>query len=483
MPESNANQNLPTILVLPTDPFRRKIDNSTAEERIMADLIATAKCPVTVQAWQPSVFSRMLNNYLPIGTFVVLTDGRVVQILRYADEPRCRPTIEAPNLKLHGCIHAPPNQQQPFVLPMSPILLGILDRELVKSTKIISFFSDDIDDLAFIFLLDDIVKKGHVIHGIENCWFIRYNSNGESLAEPDMFSSFPSGLKEQGFRGFADTPLNIWSSIVLLQQQFRGVMSRYGAKCQGDFHTVGKMKFPFPYEAFMYLIYRLRRKNLSILNSKEKKNVIKPILIPTGLLQATVRVEHSCNSICIENRLDIEAFSAIVGYSPLIGIRARRPRLDNNRRLFVNDKVNYCVGEQSNPQPDSSISGSIKFVRDEVDLLITIEYDTFVYIPDDDIVGKTKECEYDLLNKLIAHQVRYNDLPAAEVAFKYPGNIKVGRRFMFDGRLHRISVLSEQTERIECTVRALTNPVIFTDSHQVSLLVRQQYFGDNINQE
>jgi hypothetical protein len=272
---SNANELQPPFPPYLSPFFKyesREFDNKNSTATIiMEELYETATCKKTVQAWQPAVFAKMLNNWLPIGTIVVLSNSKVVRIIRYAVEPRCRPTTEAPNVLLIGDLFETPLHQQPFALPMSPLLRGIRDRELIVTSKQVQFRSEDIDDLAFLFTDTCLVKKGYVIQGMANCWFVRFDCNMQSVAGTGIFRSFASGYKDLGFRGYTDTPRNIWLSIVLLQQQFRGVMSRYGAKCQGDFHTVGKIKVPFTIEAYGYLVYRLRCSNRAITNQKEKK--------------------------------------------------------------------------------------------------------------------------------------------------------------------------------------------------------------------
>jgi hypothetical protein len=298
-----------------------------------------------------------------------------------------------------------------------------------------------------------------------------------------MFHSFACGYFEQGFRGYSCLPQNIWKAIVTLQKHFRTIMSRYGAKCQGDFHSVHKSKLPFLFEAFMYISYRLKKNNLGgIERTRIKKNTIKAILIPSGLIQATVRIEENCESIIIDTQKNIEGFASIVGWSPLIGVRARRPRVEKHRRLLVNDKVNCCVGlprdEAASDVDISPSAGVIKLLLDDTDLVIEVEYDTFVYVPDDDNKGGTKNCEYDVINNFITFS---NTEPVVYLPnnglFEYPTNIKLGRKFMVDGTLHRITLIQSDHERIECCIRNQPRRVVFLDSQLVSALIRVHYFG------
>ena len=437
------------------------------------------------QAWQPPIFSRLLNNWLPVGTIVVLAGGRVVRITSHVHQPNYKPSQEAANVKLKGSLFLSPEHPEPFPTPINQIFLGIRNRELVLTNDDVVFMSDDIDDYAFVIPHDELVEKGYIIDGMVNCWFIRFDSDSHPiLDQADRFHSFASGYKAHGFRGHSCLPLNIWLGSTVLQKPFRSLMSRYGAKCQGDFHTVGKIRVPFLYEAFMYISYRLKKHNIGgIENTKCQTKLIRPILIPTGLIQATVRVKQTCYSINVNTRKNKEGFAGIVGWSPLMGVRARRPRVDNHRRLVVNDKVNYCAGPAAPSQThteneDSPASGSIKLSLDDTDLIIEVEYDTFVYVPDDDERGASSNCEYEILNNFMTHtSITAVDHVPIVGNFSYPSNVKLGRKFMLDGKLHRITALARQHERIECSVRNQVQRESFDDSQHVSTMVQSYYFG------
>jgi hypothetical protein len=122
------------------------------------------------------------------------------------------------------------------------------------------------------------------------------------------------------------------------------------------------------------------------------------------------------------------------------------------------DKVNCCVGlprdEAASDVDISPSAGVIKLLLDDTDLVIEVEYDTFVYVPDDDNKGGTKNCEYDVINNFITFS---NTEPVVYLPnnglFEYPTNIKLGRKFMVDGTLHWITLIQSDHQRIECSIR------------------------------
>jgi hypothetical protein len=425
---------------------------------------------------QPSFYCSQVEGCIPIGTIVRLKESHnIVRIVSYDGAPTMDEGAGT-NISLVGSVFKRVHDPEPFVAPVHPLFKGIRGRELVMTNYSKTFLSDDIDDIVFLFSAQKIEAEGYVLHGIDNAFFIRYGTSQTPIDDVQQFRSFASSYSE--YRGHSCFPSNMWRSIVVMQNEFRHTLSRYGQACQGNPHSKHKIRFHFSKDAYFYMLLRLKKKCVGLREDSTISTRIRPKLIAMGLEQITLKTKEWANKLVLYQAEHFEAFASMFSMSSLFGVRVRRPRLGNNRKLFVNDMVNFIAGPPRTSEDDQP-EGWIRFTMAETELIVELEYDCLVYTPSD-INGTPTDCPDKLLSDLIKHR---NPMPnlthvPEEESVRYPNNISVGRQFFRHGKLFTVHSISKREERIECkSTIANDGTLVFHDGNLLSNLIRQHYFG------
>jgi hypothetical protein len=223
----------------------------------------------------------------------------------------------------------------------------------------------------------------------------------------------------------------------------------------------------------------LKKKCVGLHNEFTISTKIRPKLIAMGLQQVTLRTQESANKVVLFQEEHFQAFASIFSFSSLLGVRVRRPRLGNTRKLFVNDMINYIAGPPRTSD-DEQPEGWIRFTMAETELIVELEYDCLVYTPSDSN-GNPDDCPDQVLATLIQHRNPMPNLTVVpeEEGVKYPSNISIGRQFFRHGKLWTVHYISKREERIECksTNGGNDGMVVFHNGNLLSTLIRQHYFG------
>jgi hypothetical protein len=164
---------------------------------------------------------------LPVGSFIVTACQQIVRIINVDDAGL-----------IVGNLFCPIQAAPTFPVPVHPLIRGLNDRELVQTLNKVTFHSHEVFDLVFIYSLEGLIDGGFAIHGINNAYVIRYYLDTHDFEPslvplcPSSHFPFPSHSPSASFLGECYSS-RVWTSLMLVQDEFRRILSRVGSAVQG----------------------------------------------------------------------------------------------------------------------------------------------------------------------------------------------------------------------------------------------------------
>ena len=265
---------------------------------------------------------------------------------------------------------------------VDPIQTGIPAgiEELVATTKYVVATPQDIIDVCFVFHMED-VENGIVNgQGITNCYTYRYRYNCEEtvmqqLTNVEYTPCFPSEMEEYtGEHSPSCTGSTLWYQMSSLQDDLFRILNRSGERQQ----TRYRQKFNFGTTLWRYLKYRTEGIVDEVELSHAKGNI--RTITTKGLKRNTVREKNKKKPTMLrfETNTQLKCLRSILGNSVTIGIRKRRPKLEESDTLLPPATLNIVVGNNADNKKNQSLPLTrIDFINSQKDSHLIIFYDDY----------------------------------------------------------------------------------------------------------
>jgi hypothetical protein len=427
-----------------------------------------------------------LKNYLHMGSFVVLADGVIARLVEFAADPGI----------VRANVYEKTMHSAPFPDPIPLPLRGIgQDREVVQ-TKEMRFLSPCyVKDVAFVFHPNRLAAEGLLLHGIKNAYFCRFRTVDEEdvQVEPGLvvgsvspldsvsFLSFPS--ESEDFEMFDDClARRLWSSIVLLQDTFRRMLSSTSQK-QGTFVPRKVERVVFPFESWSYLCRQVH--DVAPHSEKVVNKAVQVVL--AGCARTTIRRKQEARLLVFTTLEQFDGLMSVLGSFILFGVRQMKPKIGEVHRLRTNDIINVVStqvpSEADTDDADISSKSRVELLLSDQGLLcITLSYGRYQYRPSS-TNGVPIGCPSDNLAKAIMffrsstgnHDNNNGALLGNEVV---PSNIKVGHSFEYEEVIYLIKSIKRASCEVICSKthpKLDSGDVTFTDVGLVSLAITAYY--------
>ncbi len=265
--------------------------------------------------------------------------------------------------------------------PVDPIQTGIPAgiEELVSTTKYVEACPQDIIDVCFVFHMEDVENGVVNGQGIKNCYMYRYTYNlpevpaKQQLTHVEYTPCFPSQMEEYTAEHSPScTGFTLWKQISRLQDELFKILNRYGERQQ----TRYRQKFDFDATLWRYLVYRTQGIVEEVNLSTAKGNIRS--MTTKGLKRHTLRENSKKKPTMLrfETFSQLKCLRSILGNSVTIGVRKRRPRLEDSDTLVPPTTLNIVVGKDDSNNPITVLT-RIDFINSQKDSHFIILYDDY----------------------------------------------------------------------------------------------------------
>lgn len=290
------------------------------------------------------VYIPALKSMLTMGHFIIFnttnslgcTERKVGQLLR-----RCQSDKGKVTICLYFPLYEPETLQfigSPKVLPRAINDMSCVNVvELVNVSRVADISVSKVIGIAFIFLASDITSSTYYIQGMADAYVTRFKFSPvlNELVVLSSFYAFPDFDAEYNARWSECCARAIFSGICDLRQELWRFLCRYGQSQGHHPKTLIKQTISQTFSFYIanYLVQLGISPQFCIITDQERR-------IHSSLLYRTVRAPTSYSFFNLDTEAKIEFLGKIIGDFSLVGIRARKPKLDLELGLKINDALN-----------------------------------------------------------------------------------------------------------------------------------------------
>ena len=296
--------------------------------------------------------------------------------------------------------------------------------EVSQTSKSMWLPVDCIDDLAFVFLRKEVEDLLYVAQGRTDCFVTMTRADKSEYYL--TFSSFPPlhSLSKAVWDGM-NRVRNLLRKMLCSTRQDQGVYSCRREKTWVDNNT------------WTYLCRGFDRLDLSngFKASTKTSSKISHEILP-GLVSTSKRQSFIVDTVAFFGPDGERAVSDLFGHSSTVGLRQRRPKVDDPpKTLLVNDVVNYLCRDEENVRP----SVKFEYMHCECQFLVQLAFLPYFVNTDSDGIPKEVPPSPQLNNLLTRSDPKQNN----EQEEGHNDLLTVGAKFIFDNKLLKVVSISQ----------------------------------------
>jgi hypothetical protein len=284
----------------------------------------------------------MMGHFIKFNStnFLGCTEVNVGQLLR-----RC--SSDGGN-KVAVCLYLPLYEEEtlqhigfPTVLPRAINDMSCVNTvELVNVSGVADIPVSDVVGLAFIFLASDIMNNTYYVQGMANAYVTRFHFSValNELVETKCLFSFPDFYPEHNAKWSDCCSRAVFFGICDLRQELWRFLCRYGQSQGHHPKTLIKLSISQTFSFYIanYLVQVGVLPQFCVITDQERR-------IYSSLLYRSVRAPTTYSFFNLDSEEKIDFFGKLIGDFSLVGIRARRPKLDKDFDVKRNDALNMVT--------------------------------------------------------------------------------------------------------------------------------------------
>jgi len=346
-------------------------------------------------------------------------------------------------------------------------------QEVFQSGEIVEILKEEVKDIAFVFHSETINAKMYSLEGVTNAYQIRFRSlsstgHPERMAQQSIFS-FPCEHPAHQHTAVSYQK-RVWNSLLFMREKIEATLCRHGQR-QGDFPRQ-KHTTLFDPDAFQYIA---RRVNVICTERPSKRK--KATLSSPPLLSVAGRVDHVVTCVKFDTKEKIGMLQGLLGSTIPFGIRHRRPKAGERISDLTNNMLNIVDGDPGYVNLDY-LDGRLSIYIKAKSYLFGVQG------------GELINCNSDLFKEFFDKYWKPNNVGACVDGGAGGGDgddddvgggnnhfarLQPGRSFKKDGKVYRVSMVSEVGVQAKVLSGNLRGTVVEFENKQAILDLVQQF--------
>jgi len=329
-------------------------------------------------------------------------------------------------------------------------------KEVVITDRKLTIESSSVDDIAFVFLEKELknYEKHPPLHGCDNVFIVRYESNGKHV---ENFITFASDFLVPGrFDKSKIDPIlvtttramtedfckQVYDTVTAISYVIGNSLNRRSA-ASGPDGTISR-DVVIPELVFQYIA---KKAGKVISDSDIKKRIKYDAFITPGADYVKRNRSHKRVGISFRTEADIKIFLSIFGNYSIIGIRKSKPKLKETATLKYNDSLNILFPIELTDIGDYN---GIQFLYCEKtkELTILADFSCFVHHPPPTTVNElyTKQKDWWYTKLMIGNPTDYS----VNITNNNDNNSIIGIHFIEDNICYKTIALSDDGSDVKC---------------------------------